>query len=329
LQVVRRGGAKMKFKAVMENEGIAMGPQGGTQTMLLHVLQALQRLDRAIERRPTRGSGAPPSVVLRLSPESLALCHRGNLDEGSPTWCHLPSHLLFKEYRIESRRDNKIDLEAPIANLLHVFHSCASSDRTSLRLANGRDGRPILGFEFSLAGNVADHKVEQEVPVRVVPEIEANTIMEPALPEPEYQIELPPSLHRIKNVMEKMRSVGAQHVLVEAARDTNSSGMHSGATGTGAGRAWLKFTAEAELVSISTTFPALPTVMEGKKTPSPDSPVRLFLSLRRMVEVLSAIQLVSAEAHIACVLQDRALVLYALLPHRLGSLISYTPAVLT
>lgn len=322
----------------MENEGLAMGPSGGSQAMLLHVLQALQRLDRSSERRPSdrRGGGtqAPPSVVLKMSPGDLALCHRGGAEE-SQTWCHFPCDRLFKEYRIESRRDNKIDLEVPIANLLHVFTSCASSDRTAIRLANGRDGRPILGFEFSLAGNVADHKVEQEVPVRVLAEAEANVICEPALPEPEYQIELPSSLQRIKNVLEKMKSVGAQHVLVEAARDSVPAGTEpgsaigqTGATG-GAGRAWLKFTAEAELVSIATTFPSLSMVMEGKKTPPPDGPVRLFLSLRRMVEVLAAMGIVCAEAHIACVLQDRALVLYALLPNRLGSLISYTPAVLT
>lgn len=300
--------------------------------MLLHVLQALQRLERAAERRSSerRVGGPPPSVVLKLSQDALALCHRGSADEGSQTWSHFPTGKIFQEYRIESKRDNKIDLEAPIANLLHVFHSCASSDRTALKLANGRDGRPIIAFEFSLAGNVADHKVEQEVPVRVLAEEEADLICEPALPEPEYQIELPPSLMRLKNVLDKMRSVGAQHVLVEAARDSAPTGVASGATASGGpGRAWLKFSAEAELVSIATKFPSLALVMEGKKTPPPDGPVRLYLSLRRFAEVLAAIQQVSAEAHIACVLQDRALVLYALLPHRLGSLISYTPAVLT
>merc|ERR1719343_1018587 len=229
--------------------------------MVLHVLQALQRLERAAERKPAaQRNGAPPSVVLKLSQDSFALCHRGGADEGSQTWSHFPTSKLFQEYRIESKRQNKVDLEAPIANLLHVFHSCASSDRTALRLANGRDGRPILGFELSLAGNVADHRVEQEVPVRVLPEAEANLICEPALPEPEYQIELPPTLQRLKNVLDKMRSVGAQHVLVEAARESAPSGpAGTAATGTASAgqlKAWLKFTAEAELVSIASTFPS-------------------------------------------------------------------------
>lgn len=322
--------AEMKFKAVMENEGIAAGSAGSTPTMLLHVLQALQRLERATERRTAeRRGGVPPSVVLKLSQDGLALCHRGGVDEGTQTWSHFQTARLFQEYRIESRRDNKIDLEAPIANLLHVFHSCVSSEKTSLRLANGRDGRPILGFEFSLAGNVADHRVEQEVPVRVLPEEEANLITEPPLPEPDYQIELPGTLLRLKNVLDKMRSVGTQHVLVEAGQEKTPSNTPAGAASAGPGRAWLKFTAEAELVSIASTFPSLNLVMEGKKTLPPEGPVRLYLSLRRLAEVLAAIQQVCAEAHIACVLQDRALVLYALLPNSLGSLISYTPAVLT
>mmetsp|Transcript_113399 Transcript_113399/g.353530 ORF Transcript_113399/g.353530 Transcript_113399/m.353530 type:complete len:317 (+) Transcript_113399:35-985(+) len=314
----------MKFKAIIENEGAG----GQHQAMILHVLQALQRLERASERRPAEKRGVPASVIVKLTPDSFALCHRGGADEGSQTWSHFQIVRLFREYRIESKRGNKIDLEAPLANLVHVFHSCASSDRTTLRLANGRDGRPILGFEFSLTGNVADHRVEQEVPVRVIPEQEADLICEPALPEPEYQIELPPSLQRLKNVLEKMRAVGAQHVAVEAAQERpTQAGASAGAALTSVPRARLKLSAEADLVSIASTFPSLALVMEGKKTTSPEGPVRLMLSLRRLGEVLASFQQVCAEAHIACVLEDRALVLYALLPQSLGSLISYTPAV--
>lgn len=312
----------MKFKAVMENDGLS--PGGGAQAMVMHILSALQRLERAAERKGSSGArgGLPPSVVLKLSKEAVAICHKGGADEGSQTWGHLPSARLFQEYRIESKRQNRIDLEAPIANLVHVFHSCASSDRTTLRLANGRDGSPILGFEFSLAGNVADHRVEQEVPVRVIPEAEAESIAEPALPEPEYQIELPVNLQRLKTVMEKMRAVGAQFVQVEAGKERAPSIA-------AAERVWLKLAAEAELVSVASTFPSLSLVMEGKRAPCPEGPVRLLLSLRRLAEVLAAFQQLNAEAHIACVLQNRALVLYALLPGNLGSLISYTPAVLT
>nr|QDO16411.1 checkpoint protein HUS1 [Lingulodinium polyedra] len=313
----------MKFKAVIENEGAG----GANQVMILHVLQALQRLERAAERKPAERRGMPATLILKLTPESFALCHRGGADEGSQTWSHFQIARLFREYRIESKRSGRIDLEAPIANLVHVFHSCASSDRTTLRLANGRDGRPILGFDFSLTGNVADHRVEQEVPVRVLPEPEADMVCEPALPEPEYQIELPPSLQRLKNVLEKMRTVGCHHVAVEAAMEKQPAPGAAGAALSSAARAWLRFCAEAELVSIESTFQSLSLVTEGKKNASPEGPVRLILSLRRLGEVLAAFQTVSAEAHIACVLEDRALVLYALLPQSLGSLISYTPAV--
>lgn len=319
----------MKFKAVIENEGIG----GASQGMVLHVLQALQRLERAagrpagVDRRG--GATAPASVVMKLTQEAFQFCHRAGADEGSQTWSHFQVGRLFREYRIESKRGNKIDLEAPIANLLHVFHSCATSERTTLKLANGRDGRPVLGVEFSLAGTVADHRVDQEVPVRVIPESEADAICEPALPEPEYQIELPPNLARLKNVLDKMRAVGAQHVAVEATQEkAPPPGSAASATSGARHTARLRLAAEAELVTIASTFPALALVMEGKNGPSPEGPVQLHLSLRRLEQVLAAFQLVSAEAHIACVLEGRALVLYALLPQGLGSLISYTPAVL-
>lgn len=308
----------MKFKAVIENEGA-----GANQGMMLHVLQALQRLERASERRPAEKRGASACILLKITAESFAFCHRAGADEGSQTWSHFQVTRLFKEYRIESKRGNRIDLEAPIANLLHVFHSCATSERTTFRLANGKDGRPVLGFEFTMSGTVADHRVEQDVPVRVVPETEADAICEPALPEPEYQIELPQNLQRLRGVLDRMRQVGALHVAVEAARDKAgaSAGVAAG------GRASLRLAAQSEFVSLASTFPSLALVMEGKTSAAPDGPVRLLLSIRRLGEVLAAFQQVSAEAHIACVLENRALVLYALLPSGMGSLISYTPVV--
>eukprot|EP00931_Biecheleriopsis_adriatica_P003585 TRINITY_DN105385_c0_g1_i1.p1 TRINITY_DN105385_c0_g1~~TRINITY_DN105385_c0_g1_i1.p1 ORF type:complete len:310 (+),score=72.52 TRINITY_DN105385_c0_g1_i1:137-1066(+) len=304
----------MKFKATVVNDG-AGSPK---QDIILKVLQALQRLERSAEKR--RASGVPPSVVVKLTDEAFAFCHRGGSDEGSQTWSHFQVQRLFQEYRIESKRGNKIDLEAPIANLLHVFHSCASSDRTTLRLANGRDGRPVLGFEFHLAGNATDHKVDQEVPVRVIPEAEAETICEPALPEPDYQLEIPGTVSRIRNVLDRMKQVGASHVTVEAAKE-QSAALSSAQPRE---RAWLKLSAESDLVEIATTFPGLSLVKEGKEKESPDGPVALYLSLKRLAEVLAAVQLLSADSHIACVLEGKALVLYVLLPAGLGSLICYT-----
>lgn len=308
----------MKFKAVIENEGA-----GANQGMMLHVLQALQRLERASERRPADRRGAAPSILLKITAESFAFCHRAGADEGSQTWSHFQVSKLFKEYRIESKRGNRIDLEVPIANLLHVFNSSATSERTTLRLAVGKDGRPVLGFDFTMSGTVADHRVDADVPVRVVPETEADTICEPALPEPEYQIELPKNLQKIRGVLDRMRQVGATEVAVEATQDKSAAS----AGVTAAGRASLRFAAQSEFVSLESTFPSLALVMEGKNSAAPDGPVRLLLSIRRLAEVLGAFQQVYAEAHIACILENRALVLYALLPAGLGSLISYTPII--
>ena len=184
-----------------------------------------------------------PARFLKLTPDAFAFCHQGGVEQGSQTWSHFQVTKLFEEYRIESKRCNKIDLEVQICNLLHVFSSCGKSESTMLRLANGQDGRPVLHFEFSLPGNATDHKVGQEVPVRVIPEAEAETILEPELPEPEFQIELPgqstgSTLGKMKNVLERMKQVGAQLVAVEAAKEAE--------------KAWLRFTAESELVQIAT-----------------------------------------------------------------------------
>jgi len=158
------------------------------------------------------------------------------------------------------------------------------------------------------------------VPVRVIPGNEAESIQEPSLPEPDYQIELPRSLHRMKNVLDKMKAVGAQVVSIEAAKDVSCTGRVQPS-----GKVWLCLAAEAELVTITSRFTSLPLVMDGKQIPPPEGPLCLNLSLRRFSEVLAAFQLVPAEVHIACMLENRALALYALLPNQLGTLISYTP----
>lgn len=313
----------MKFKAVIENPA---GPGSSRNAMILVVLQAMQRLERSSERRREQ-RGAPANIVMKLTKEIFAFCHRAGADEGSQTWSHFQLQKIFTDYTISSKRGDKIDLEAPIANLIHVFQGCANSERTTLRLATGRDHRPILSFEFTMPGNTLDHQVAQEVPVRVIPEAEAETISEPQLAEPQYQMEMTSSLRHLRNVLDKMRAVGAQHVAAVAEMEKKPADLSVSATPPGMQRARLQLVADAELVCIRSTFPALQLVMEGKMEPSPEGPVKLNLSLRRLGEVLAAFQTVSAEAHIACVLEDKALVLYALLPQSLGSMISYTPVV--
>ena len=313
----------MKFKATIAAITHGQPGQGSLQETVLKVLQALHRLQRS-ERR-TKG---PASVVLKLTPEALAFCHKGGAEEGSQTWSHFQVKSLFKEYRIESKRDNKIDLEVPIANLLHVFTSCVNSDYATLRLANGmNDGRPVLNFDFALAGNAADHRVELEVPVRVIPEAEAELIREPALPEPEYQIDLPGSVSRLRNVLERMRQVGAQTVTVEAAKEAQPRvASPEGATNTREW-SWLRLKAESDLVEVATTFPGLSLIMDGKGEKSPAGPIGLHLSLKRLAEVMAAVQGLGADAHIVCIIEQQALVLYALLPSGLGSVICYTPVI--
>jgi len=308
----------MKFRAIISS---SQQPGQPVQDVIYKVLQALHRLQRSKSSTSREGGGSVQSIVLKLTPEAFAFCHKGGVDEGSQTWSHFQVAKLFHEYRIESKRSNKIDLEAQIPNLLHVFNSCASSDTTTLRLANGQDGRPVLHFDFSLAGNATDHKVGQEVPVRVIPEAEAEGLCEPEMPEPEFQIELPGSVGRLRNVLERMTQVGAQLVSVEAAKELAAADL--------GGKAWVKLTAESEVVQIATTFPSLNLVTEGKNEPVPEGSVSLDLSLKRLAEVMSAVHQLSAETHIACIIKGKALVLYALLPSGLGSLISYTPVVET
>ena len=52
------------------------------------------------------------AFLSRQTGEAFAFCHKGGVDEGSQTWSHFPVQKLFQDYRIESKRGNKIDLEA-------------------------------------------------------------------------------------------------------------------------------------------------------------------------------------------------------------------------
>merc|ERR1711972_419732 len=76
------------------------------------------------------------------------------------------------------------------------------------------------------------------------------------------------NLQRLKTVLEKMKAVGALHIVIEASKEPASAvsiGQLPANAASSAGKARLRMVAEAELVSIATTFPALALVMEGKR----------------------------------------------------------------
>lgn len=308
----------MKFRATIQG-----GAGSGKQSAILHVLHALQRIEKTPERKGASEHGR--KLILRLGHDAFTVCHSSGAQDESQTWGHFRVQSLFKEFRIESKRDGNIDLEVSVAVLIHAFKGCAESETTTIRLTT-QDGAAILAFEFTLPGAVVDHKVSQSVPVRVVPEPEAAAVQEPPLPEPEYQVELPTNLLRVKTVLDKMRAVGAQQVNVEAQMERPGAAP-AGASATDAqGRVRLQLASEAELVSITTTFPHLGFIQDGKDAAPPNRPVRLLLSLKRLSEVLTAFAPVASATYIACLVEGRALVLYALLPQDLGTLISYAPA---
>merc|ERR1719409_1947158 len=113
----------MKFRATIQADGGVRGKQ----VAVLHVLQALQRIERTPERKAS-DHGATRRLTLRLGPESFILCHASGVQDESQTWAHFKVNTLFREFRIESKRGNCIDLEAPVTQLLHAFKGCAESE---------------------------------------------------------------------------------------------------------------------------------------------------------------------------------------------------------
>mmetsp|Transcript_43782 Transcript_43782/g.93725 ORF Transcript_43782/g.93725 Transcript_43782/m.93725 type:complete len:335 (+) Transcript_43782:184-1188(+) len=307
----------------------------GTQAAFLMALQAMQRLGRASERKPTTKGGTPPTIVLKLTPTVLALGDLGGSDTGAQTWTHFDVKDLFLEdYRVESKRGNEIALEVPIPNLMDTLKSCSDSARTGMKLANGSDGRPVIRFDFFLRNKRMDTyaSASQDVCVRVIPEDDARNMKEPELPEPQYQIDLSGSFLKIKNVTDKMRAVGAHYLVVEAGKEHPGQATMPVASSARTERVWVRLVSEADFVTIASTFPALPLIMVGKEKPSPDGPIRMTLTTKRFGEVLAAVQLLGFASPVACHVEGpghRALVIYAKLPGDLGNMISFIPEVIT
>eukprot|EP01126_Amoeba_proteus_P041046 TRINITY_DN4404_c0_g1_i6.p1 TRINITY_DN4404_c0_g1~~TRINITY_DN4404_c0_g1_i6.p1 ORF type:complete len:155 (-),score=28.98 TRINITY_DN4404_c0_g1_i6:145-609(-) len=138
--------------------------------------------------------------------------------------------------------------------------------------------------------------ISQDIPIQIISPSQLAAFTEPALPEPEVCIMMPP-LKGLKNVIERMKNVD-DFLIIQA----NMAGE-------------LTFKVQTDLVSIATFYRKLnhPHI-EGKDPPkvNPDKSATVKVDIKKFSRFMYSYQ-VHPHNVICCIVEETALVLHVLL----------------
>ncbi|KAJ8323358.1 hypothetical protein BDEG_22709 [Batrachochytrium dendrobatidis JEL423] len=119
---------------------------------------------------------------------------------------------LFEDYKIESVSDNHIWLEVKGDHLLRALKSGQKSVQMIMRLSK-KQGLPVLSFTITNQSRIGKLIIlVQDVPVRVISPDKTHEFREPATPDFDVHILMPPILS-VRNIAERMKAVGQRLVI--------------------------------------------------------------------------------------------------------------------
>lgn len=153
------------------------------------------------------------TCALRMTPTKLYFILADNAALGGVSiWCEVTQSNFFEEYRIEGKDEsNNIYLELIPENLMRAMKSASSAQAVKIKLT--KKHTPCLTFEITLPSLTSHTRsVVHDVPVGVIPERNWDAYEEPAMPEFDVSIYMPP-LKVLKNVIERMKNLSSFLIL--------------------------------------------------------------------------------------------------------------------
>ncbi|KDN52969.1 cell cycle checkpoint [Tilletiaria anomala UBC 951] len=146
--------------------------------------------------------------ILNLSPDEVRIICTGESD-GVQIWTTLTKDQFFKDYRVESKYKNIINLEISTEMLISVLKSAQDTSDVTMRLAK-RGSDPLLSFAIvSMSHTGAKMEIEHEVLIKLIKPPDWEQIREPHCPEPDVHIVLP-RLLKMRTVAERMSRMSFQ-----------------------------------------------------------------------------------------------------------------------
>ncbi|KAI8139686.1 checkpoint protein Hus1/Mec3 [Fennellomyces sp. T-0311] len=149
-----------------------------------------------------------PTCILSLTMDAVRLIKYSDSDGSIQAWTKLEPSSLFSSYRIESTHNNEINMVIIVDDLVRATKAAQQSTDIRIQLRKKGD-RPFLEWSMVSENRVGSTSViGQEVTVTVVSPERMRHIREPTTSsEPDAYILLP-SLHTLKNVALRLKSMG-------------------------------------------------------------------------------------------------------------------------
>ncbi|XP_065920705.1 checkpoint protein HUS1-like isoform X2 [Dysidea avara] len=145
--------------------------------------------------------------VLRLTPDKLyfVVVERGTVG-GINVWCELSQENFFDDYKIEGKdENNEIYLEVALDQLSRTLKTAHNAQVVKIKLVKKQGAFLMVEvIQPSLVG--AQRTVVHDIPVMVVPQRLWADYQEPAMPDIDVSIYLPP-LRLLKSVVDRMKNL--------------------------------------------------------------------------------------------------------------------------
>ena len=151
------------------------------------------------------------NCVLQLAPRSVRFVLTTAMSDGMELWAGMNADTLFDAVVIDSLApDKSITLKIALDALEKALRSGQAAQRFTVRLKK-HAGVPVLSF-FAEVQSPFPVAVCQDVPVTVLPSSFMRGVTEPALPNPDVYIYLPP-VKALHSAVEHLRNVAENAVL--------------------------------------------------------------------------------------------------------------------
>ncbi|KAI8815561.1 checkpoint protein Hus1/Mec3 [Fimicolochytrium jonesii] len=228
---------------------------------------------------------------------------------------------IFEEYRLESSFGDKIYMEVAGDLLVRALRSALSAVDVKVKLTK-KDGWPMLAFYITNASKTGNRVyLTQDVPVRILPQQEAQELAEPVVGDQQVHILLPP-IQDVRNIAERMKSLGS-HIVVGA----NMSGEFV-----------LKISADG--AKVETSFKGLvnPELSQADGTPCSalqtvprerHNFAEVRVDMRDFIKFLHS-SIVNPKHVVCCIVDGQSLLLYVYLGNGVdqddGQFVYYVPA---
>ncbi|KAI8391618.1 checkpoint protein Hus1/Mec3 [Radiomyces spectabilis] len=149
-----------------------------------------------------------PSCIVSFSMDTVRFIKYREFDGGIQAWIKVNPPSLFSSYRIESSYNNEINMVIQVDALLRA--SKAPQQATDIRLQLRRKGnQPILDWQMTSENRAGSTgSMGQEISVKILPPQQMNAIREPTVLATPHAYILMPSLHALKPVADRLKSLG-------------------------------------------------------------------------------------------------------------------------